>query len=116
MKIDPTREQIDEMDAIERAFWQFHWSNPDVYDELRKLARTLMNHGRKHYGISALFEVVRYHRALKTTDPVFKLNNNHRALYARLLMEREYELQNFFETRDRPAKRYSSVWNPTPPE
>lgn len=81
-------------------FSEFHRENPDVYRELVKLARKLRDRGHAHYGIGALFEVVRFHRALETTDAVYKLNNNHRSRYARLIMEQEPDLRGFFETRE----------------
>ena len=89
------------MDKIEIDFWAFHRSNPQVYMELRDLARRLRNAGRRRHGIAALFEVLRYNRALTTVGDDFELNNNYRALYARLLMKNEPELAGFFELRKR---------------
>ena len=86
-----------------REFEAFHAGNPDVYDELRTLALRLKDRGWNHYGISALYEVVRFHRALETTDDTFKLNNNHRAFYARLLMKQVPRLAEFFEIRVQKA-------------
>jgi hypothetical protein len=72
---------------------------------LREHALHLRRKGRTHYGIKALFEVVRFHRALETTDKCaeWKMNNNYSALYARLLMANEPELCDFFRTRSRRA-------------
>ncbi len=81
-------------------FQEFHNANPRVYVELVKLARMLQGKGREHYGIGALFEVVRFHRAIQTTDALFKLNNNYRSRYARLIMGQEIDLDGFFETRE----------------
>jgi hypothetical protein len=95
---------MNDADKLAKAFWVFHEQNPRVYDELVALARQVKSRGRGHYGIGALFEVVRFHRAIQTTDKKFKLNNNHRALYARLIMEQESDLASFFETRERIAR------------
>jgi len=93
-------------DPIERAFWQFHHDHPEVYAELRLLALRLRDRGHGHYGIKALFEVVRFERAmLMTDDDSFKLNNNYSALYARLLMKEEPRLKGFFELRARISRR-----------
>jgi hypothetical protein len=82
------------------AFDEFHALNPEVYAELRKLALGLRHLGRKRYGIAGLFEVVRWQRAIVTTgDESFKLNNNFKAFFARLLMKNEPELRNFFDLR-----------------
>lgn len=96
---------LDEPDRIERDFWAFHIANPRVYTELRDHALHLRRKGRTHYGVKALFEVVRFHRALETTDKCkeWRLNNNYTALYARLLMTNEPELRDFFRTRVRRA-------------
>lgn len=92
------------MDRIEREFLRFHSENPTVYEELKELSFKLLSAGRDFYGIGALFEVVRFHRAIMTTDPHFKLNNNHRALYSRMLMKNEPLLEGFFRTRIRKAE------------
>ncbi len=89
------------MSDIDTKFQEYHEANPHVYSGLKELALRLRKRGRQHYGIGALFEVLRYERALTTVGDEFKLNNNYRALYARLLMEDEPELNGFFATRVR---------------
>ena len=90
------------MDLIEHAFHNFHAENPWVYDKLRDMALQLKRSGRDSYGIAALFEVLRYEYALRTkSDDGLKLNNNYRALYARMLAQQEPELQEFFRMRMR---------------
>jgi len=85
---------------LRQAFIAFHNENPHVYAELFHLAMELKELGHKHYGISGLFEVLRWKSALKTIDPEgYKLNNNHRAYYARMIMENHPQLKGFFRTR-----------------
>lgn len=86
----------------ERKFLEFNEENPTVYTQLRDLALKMRRSGRKHYGIGSLYEVLRWDRAISTTDPDFKLSNNHRAHYSRLLMKRESELAGFFRTHKIP--------------
>jgi hypothetical protein len=83
----------------EEAFALFHRHNPHVYEWLRENALALKRKGREHYGIAALFEAFRFHVAMNTRGDDFKLNNNHRAYYARLLMRDVHELRGFFDTR-----------------
>lgn len=87
--------------TIAEAFAEFHRANPWVYDTLVELARDLVNRGRKRVGIGMLFEVLRWHYQRNTTDPAadFKLNNNYRSRYARLIMAAEPDLRRAFETR-----------------
>jgi hypothetical protein len=86
---------------LEEKFRAFHADNPHVYTQLKDLALKMRRTGRERYGIKSLFEVMRWHRALRTTEDDFKLNNNYTSFYARLLMEREPELGGFFNTRKR---------------
>jgi len=80
-------------------FKSFHYQNPHVYEGLKRLALKMRETGRKSYGIGGLFEVLRWDRALKTTDEEFKLNNSYRSFYARLLMHTDHRLSGFFRTR-----------------
>ena len=48
----------------------------------------------------SLFEVIRWHRALTTKGDDFKLNNNHAPFYARLIMSKEADLEEFFNIRE----------------
>jgi len=86
-------------DPLVRKFKAFHEANPHIYQELRRLALKMRGTGRKRYGIKSLFEVLRWHRALASTDDDFKLNNNYTSFYARVLMEQEPELAGFFNLR-----------------
>jgi hypothetical protein len=85
----------------ERAFWEFHSQNPHVYEKLEQLALQLRRSGVSRWGIKALWEVCRYELVLRTGSNArsFRLNNNYTAYYARLLMERNAELTDFFEVR-----------------
>ena len=92
---------MNDEDKIELAFLRFHSDNPKVYEEVRDISLEISRSGKEFYGMKAVFEVVRYHRTIKTNDPSFKLNNNYTALYSRMLMEREPELAGFFKIRQR---------------
>jgi len=98
------------MTHLERAFWRFHAENPDVLLALRDLARQAKHAGAHKYGIGALFEVLRWSRLMeKRLGEEFKLNNNYRAFYARLLMVEYPDLHDFFEIRDQPSESYGEV-------
>jgi hypothetical protein len=89
------------MNRHERAFWEFHSQNPHIYEQLERLALQLRRSGVHRWGMKALWEVCRYELVLRTSASArsFRLNNNHTAYYARLLMERNAELADFFEVR-----------------
>jgi hypothetical protein len=85
---------------LDREFYDFHAKNPAVYRKLVELARQAKASGRTRVGIGMLYEVVRWHVFLITTDDEYKLNNNHRSRYARLIMEQEPDLAGIFELRE----------------
>lgn len=89
-------------DHIQEQFEQFHASHPEIYAEFRQIALNLLKHGRSHYGSKAIFEVIRYHRALsgKSETELFKINNNYSSRYARKLMEENEQFRDFFEIRE----------------
>lgn len=96
-----------ELDRIERDFYAFHLANPKVYEALLELALRLRRQGRRHYGIKALYEVMRFEQAMSgRSGATWQLNNDWTCLYARLLMQNEPELRGFFKTRQRRTPRF----------
>ena len=90
-----------ETDRIRAKFEAFHHANPRVYSELVEMARGLRARGIRHYGIAALYEVLRYNSTLRTGDEgsPYKLSNDYRAFYAREIMRRCPDLEGFFTTK-----------------
>jgi len=87
-------------DDLDQAFWRFHRQNPHVYKLLVGFSRQAKEAGRYRYGIGMIFERMRWYVLIETRDPMgFKLNNNYRSRYARLIMRHEPELVDLFETR-----------------
>lgn len=102
--IDQTKDgdfKISKGKTIQESFETFHKVNPHVYRHLVDLARSLVNRGHKMIGIGMLFEVLRWNYMMSTTDPSseFKLCNNYRSRYARLIMRQESDLDGVFSTR-----------------
>jgi cytochrome b len=86
--------------TIDARFADFHAKNPQVYAELARLARQAKKNGHHKIGIELLFAVLRWERMMQTTgDSGFKLNDHFTSRYARLLMQREPDLDGLFETR-----------------
>jgi hypothetical protein len=102
-----------EEDKIAAAFATFHTENPWVYRRLRQLALDLKRTGVNHYGISGLYETLRYEALLTGRDVEgFKLNNNYAALYARELARNEPQLEQFFKFRLRKPRGTQHVAPP----
>jgi hypothetical protein len=92
-------------DRIAAQFEAFHTDHPWVYSRLKELALDIKRTGRNHYGMKALFEVLRFEHAIATNkSDGLKLNNNYTALYARKLGQEVPELENFFKYRERKAR------------
>lgn len=86
--------------TLTERFVDFHTRSPDVYRLLVSLARQWVKAtGRKRLGVATLYERVRWEMAVATSDADFKLNNDYRAFYARLIMATEPDLAGLFETR-----------------
>jgi hypothetical protein len=86
-------------------FLAFHRENPAVYALLVRLAREWKRTTGNKLGIKALFERARWEFGVKTQGGGdFTLNNNYTPYYARLIMEREPDLNGLFQTREQKAK------------
>lgn len=85
---------------IAEGFREFHAENPHVYDALVSMARDLVARGYRRVGMAMLFEILRWDHMMKTdcSEP-FKLNNNYKAYYARLIEAREPDLVDVFTKR-----------------
>jgi hypothetical protein len=90
------------LSAIEAAFWDFHLQNPQIYELFHQFAtQSAARKGRKHFGVAAVFERIRWSVMVETEGGgEFKLNNNYRAYYARLWMRDNPQYQGFFRTRE----------------
>ncbi len=100
--IEPVIEPLEVADydgTLSERFDAFHRANPAVYASLKQIALDLVRRGIKRSSIAFCFERLRWLYAIQTSGDVFKLNNNYKPYYARLLMESVPELVGFFELR-----------------
>lgn len=91
-------------DRVKSAFIAFHRANPHVYDRLVSLARAVKAKGYPQYSIAGLVEIVRYEHAI-SGKPELHMANAHRALYSRMIMENEPDLDGFFKLAERRSLR-----------
>jgi hypothetical protein len=84
--------------STETRFLRFHELNPDVLPTLAQLAYELKSKGHHKGSIAMLFEVFRWEVMKRTTDPSasFKISNDYKPYYARLLMDTHPGLRGFF--------------------
>jgi len=92
---------------LEREFRRFHWQHPEVYEELVRLAREMKARGYERFGIATIYEVARWRSMLRLgPENGFRLNNNHRAFYARMIAAREPDLAHVFRTRQQGVESH----------
>lgn len=98
----PDERLPDERTSIDMAFRIFHARHPDVYQAVCHLARQAKRAGRSVIGIGMLWEVLRWQTFLAADDErePFRLNNNYRSRYARLVMDLEDDLDAIFKLRE----------------
>jgi chitinase len=87
------------MSNIQTNFEEFHKKNPHIYKNLCVLARQWKAAGNSVVGIGMLFEVLRWDNGIKTTGEKYKLSNNMRSRYSRLIHEQEEDLEGIFRTK-----------------
>ena len=73
-----------------------------VYRDLVEICLEARKRGHDCWSMEAAYQIVRWTKrgyALRKDSEGFKLNDHHRSLYARLIMENNPELAGFFELR-----------------
>jgi hypothetical protein len=94
-------EEVEEEETLSQKFTRFHNNNPQVYKVMVSMAKAMRskNPNRK-LGIAMLYEVIRWNYYMTTaSDDEFKLNNDFKAPYARLIMQNNPDLEGAFEIR-----------------
>lgn len=86
-------------ETIHEKFQRFHKENPHVYKQLEQMSWQLLNRGQTKVGIGMLFEVMRWRSIMRTTGDEYKLNNNYRSRYVRMLIDNNPEFETLFEIR-----------------
>lgn len=87
--------------SLDERFTAYDEAHPEIYKAFKRLATDLLLRGRQRYGAGAIFEVIRYERALQggVEDDGFKLNNSMRSRFARKLVAEDPRFDGFFEFR-----------------
>jgi hypothetical protein len=96
--------------TLREAAAKFHLENPHIYALFDRFVRELIRAGRLRYSSRAVFERIRWHMAVETSDPHFKLNDHHTPYYARMWMRENPEYPDFFEIRILKAQ----IWHLDP--
>ena len=90
------------MNRIDKKFMEFHTDNPHIMDSIVRYTRQLKSAGRKHFGMAAVFERIRWDYAViikRDTKKGFRISNDFRSRYARLVEQLYPEFKGFYRTR-----------------
>jgi hypothetical protein len=81
------------------SFWRYHENNPNIWRLFEQFTKEARAAGLQRYGVAAIFERVRWHVTVEHRVAGFKMNNNYRSCYARLITLISPDLGKLFETR-----------------
>ena len=85
---------------LKARFEEFDTANPHIWELLVKFSMEAKESGLKTFSISLLIERIRWElQVVSKFHDAYKINNNHRAFYARKLMAEYPELNGFFRIR-----------------
>jgi hypothetical protein len=92
------------MNRLRAAFEKFDRENPHVWTYFTRFAFQAISRGHRRLSVALLIERIRWEIYMTTTsDGFFKINNNHRAYYARKWMHLFPQYSKFFAIRRVPA-------------
>ena len=90
--------------TIQERFERFHAANPQVYRAIVILSRQSIAVGATRLSMNQIFETLRAsYQIARTSNDSYKINNDFRAPFARLLVETLPEMRPYFEIRHRKA-------------
>jgi hypothetical protein len=88
---------------IVRAFWKYHEENPHIFVLFRRFALEARAAKKNHFSVYAITERIRWYLSVETQGDEFKINNNYRSCYARLLITSDPIFDGFFSLRSTPG-------------
>ena len=87
-------------------FKAWHMVNPEIYEQFEHLALHMIVSGRKKYSAEIIINKIRWEHDIKTDGDVFKINNDFKAIMARLFIYNNPNYDGFFELRINPNAKY----------
>jgi hypothetical protein len=98
-------------DELEQAAREFHAENPEVWRLFVRFTLEAVGRGFSAYSVAAIFERIRWETDVADAEgrSTFKLNNNHRASYARWFMATYPQCRGFFRLREQSSKHQVAI-------
>lgn len=92
--------EVNRLEQMRGACAEFHLKHPEVWKMFVEFTNDRIARGFLHYGVSAIFERIRWEAELGADGALeFKLNNNFVAFYARRFAKMYPKHAEFFRTR-----------------
>ena len=98
-------------ESPDQRFEAFHRANPHIFRALLSMTIYAIRDGWTHGSMNLFFERLRWLWAVETKGDDYKLNNNFRAYYARLIMAYEPRARGFFRVRTQPNGEWLPNWD-----
>jgi len=97
-------------------FLEYDFDNPHIWDKFEEFA-LLAASRRKHFGVGAVMERIRWYTEIEANRDDYKVNNNWRAFYARKFALKYPEHAGFFRCRESVAdglscSDFTADWRP----
>lgn len=92
--------EVESSASIQERFEAFHVANPWIYAAFVELTADWLARGHLRLGIGMLTEIVRWQYSQQTNGDDFRINNNFRSRYVRLLIQDHPQWARAFETRE----------------
>lgn len=91
---------------LRESFENFDNQNPQMWELFKRFALQAISTGKRSLSIALITERIRWEVDVESVGDRFKLNNNHKAFYARKFHEEFPDYGEVFATRE---QRYSAV-------
>ena len=98
MNDQPTLFDILETPEAKR-FKKYHEENPMIYHSFKRYALAAIGRGHKRLSSEFIFNIIRWETKINALNDDFKINNDMKPWYARLILRDYPQYKDFFETR-----------------
>lgn len=85
--------------TLAQQFEKFDAENPGVWALFKRFALEAIAAGKRNLSVSLITERIRWEAVVTTSTTEYKVNNNHRAFYARKFHREFPQHDGFFRTR-----------------
>jgi uncharacterized membrane protein len=82
----------------------YHEKNPHLYEAFKQYSANAINSGYKYFSAEMIINRMRWYSMIEAKDDSFKIRNDVKPFFARMLMANNEKYNNFFKLRP-------SIWD-----